>query len=364
MKRAYKIGLAALVAGGILILLAWVVEMRLGPGGLPLAGQTAAPGGKLPVISTVMPPISGVAEWINSGPLTAADLKGKVVLVDFWTYSCVNCLRELPVVVMWDEKYRADGLVVIGVHTPEFAFEKDPANVRAAVDRLGIKFPVAMDNDYATWNSFGNSYWPAAYLFDAQGRLRLTHFGEGDYEKTEQSIRGLLAEAGAKPSQPAASITPTADFGKIGTPETYIGYVREDALSSPELLLQDKPQRYSVPTMPAMNDLYLGGVWQVGPEFATLADAPGEVVIRYSASNANLVMGAPQPVRAEVLLDGQPVPAAARGSDLIEAGGRTYADVGGYKMYDLIDAKGNYGDHVLRVVFPTAGVQTYVFTFG
>ncbi len=364
MKRAFKIGLAAVAAAAVLVLMAWVVQMRLGSVNMLAPGQPPATGGKLPVISTTMPAIGGIAEWINSGPLTPADFKGKVVLVDFWTYSCINCLRELPNVVAWDEKYRADGLLVIGVHTPEFAFEKDASNVRAAVARLGIKFPVAMDNDYVTWNNFGNSYWPAAYLFDAQGRLRLTHFGEGEYAQTEQRIRELLAEAGAAPAQPAAPAPANVDFSRIGSPETYIGYNREDSLGSPEPLLQDQPQKYSVPGSPVLNTFYLGGTWQVGSEYATLQGAPGELVMRYSASNANLVMGSPQPMRAEVQLDGAPVPAGSRGPDLIEDSGRTYVEVGSYKMYDLIDAKGVYGAHTLRVLFPATGAQVYVFTFG
>ena len=213
------------------------------------------------------PDLSGATAWINSPPLTLASLRGKVVLIDFWTYSCINCLRTLPYIEAWNEKYKNSGLVIIGVHTPEFAFEKDESNVRKAVKDLGIVYPVAMDNNYQIWRSFNNEYWPAHYFIDAVGRIRFHHFGEGGYDESEQWIRTLLAEANHAPlpeagTKIAASGTEAApDSGDIRSPETYIGYDRAENFASPGGLDQDAPKLYQTPAVLTLNQWALAGRW-------------------------------------------------------------------------------------------------------
>lgn len=383
VKNGFLIGAAALAA---LVIMAWIVSLRIGDVQMPMpaaaninaafgtpsdlskialgaAGEGAA--APLPVLAASMPQFSGIADWLNSQPLTPDGLKGKVVLVDFWTYSCINCIRTLPYVISWYDKYKDKGLVIVGVHTPEFAFEKVETNVRAAMAQHAITYPVALDNDYGTWNAYSNQYWPAEYLFDAQGRLRHTHFGEGQYDETERDIQLLLDEAGASADVPVTDVRSTTDFGKIGSPETYIGYGRAEAFASPETLVQDGPQTYSAAAAPKRNAFYLVGTWTVEAERAMLDKAPGEIVYRFDASNANLVMGAPDGgVKAEVTLDGAPVPAAWRGADLEESGGATVVEVRGQRLYDLIDTKGEYGTHLLRIKFLAPGVEAYAFTFG
>ncbi len=368
MRRApLKIALTAAIA---LLAMALVVQWRLGRSAAlpPLAPddvrRTAA--GALPVLSEKMPEFSGIAEWINSEELTPAGLRGKVVLVDFWTYSCINCIRALPHVVALDQDYRRSGLQVVGVHTPEFAFEKDPANVRRAVARFGIEYPVALDNAYGTWNNYANRYWPAQYLFDVQGRLRYTSIGEGNHEETARAVQELLAEAGMNVEKEVA-VPPAAqvDFSRIGTPETYLGYERQELLGNREKFRRDQPQVFRAPADAERNRFYLDGTWTVAAERVVLEAGPGRILFRYEASNANLVMGAPEAgVRAEVRLDGQPVPAERRGADLRPDGGKTYVLIGDERLYSLIDARGDYAEHLLEIIFPEPGVAAYAFTFG
>ncbi|HTM67728.1 MAG TPA: thioredoxin family protein [Candidatus Binatia bacterium] len=383
IKRNFLIGAAA---AAVLVIMAAVVNLRLQGLQMPL-GELAnmnAPafgtpdqltkrvmdaGGAeakvLPVLAQAMPEFKGIKAWINSGPLTPADLKGKVVLVDFWTYSCINCIRSLPYVTSWHEKYKDKGFTVIGVHTPEFAFEKIESNVRDAVARNKITYPVAMDNDYGTWNAYGNQYWPAHYLFDVDGRLRHVHFGEGEYDETERDIQLLLEEAGKKVGGGMTEVPSTTDFSRIGTPETYVGYGRGDLFGSPEALKKDEPQNYVAPPDPPEGSFYLFGTWRVEEERAVFVGDTGGIAYRYQASNANLVMGAPGgKVRAEVTLDGAPVPAGLRGADVFEVDGRTYVDVSGQRLYSLIDAQGDYDSRTLRIKFLAPRVEAYAFTFG
>jgi len=269
-------------------------------------------------VEGVMPPLSGATTWINSPPLTREQLRGKVVVVDFWTYSCINCLRALPYVRAWAEKYKDQGLVVIGVHTPEFAFEKSEANVREAVARLGVAYPVAMDNDFAVWRAFKNQYWPAHYFIDAQGRIRHHHFGEGDYDGSERVIQQLLKEAGAADvasdlvQVQAQGAEAAADMAQLASPETYIGYARAENFRSPGGFARDAVKTYG-PAALQLNDWSLTGPWRVTREHAALTAPGGRLTFRFKARDLHLVMGPGQGdagVRFRVRIDG-----AAPGSD-------------------------------------------------
>ncbi|HTK04979.1 MAG TPA: thioredoxin family protein [Candidatus Eisenbacteria bacterium] len=384
VKKSFVIGAAA--AAGLVIMAA-IVNQRLGGVDMPLKGLENmnassfgtpeqltkrvmdAEGGAnaevLPVLAQTMPEFTDIKAWLNSPPLAAAGLKGKVVLVDFWTYSCINCIRTLPYVTSWHEKYKDKGFTVIGVHTPEFAFEKIESNVRDAIERHHITYPVAMDNDYGTWNAYNNQYWPAEYLFDAQGRLRHVNFGEGEYDVTERDIQLLLEEQGAKVDEGMTKVPSDVDFSQIGTPETYLGYGRAEYFGSPEPVKKDAPQTYSAPSAPRDGLFYLFGTWTIEEERAVLDAASGGIVYRYQASNANLVMGSAKgAVSAEVTLDGAPVPAGLRGADIVERDGKTYVEVSAERLYSLIDARGDYSTRTLRIRFLDAGVQAYAFTFG
>ena len=317
----------------------------------------------------VLPDLSGATAWINSPPLTPASLRGKVVLVDFWTYSCINCLRTLPYIKAWNEKYKDSGLVIIGVHTPEFAFEKDEANVRKAVKDLGITYPVAMDNDYRIWRSFNNEYWPADYFIDATGRIRFHHFGEGAYEESEQQIRTLLAEANHAP--PPGTATPIAasgveaapDSDDVQSPETYIGYARAQNFASPGGFNQDDPQLYQTPAELDLNQWALAGKWKDEDQVATSLDAGSSISFRFHARDLHLVLGPGadgKPVRFRVTLDGQ-VPGADHGVD-IDANG--YGVVTQNRLYQLVRQHGSIHDRTLRIEFLAPGVRAYSFTFG
>ncbi len=251
--------------------------------------------------------------WLTSPPLTTEELKGKVVLIDFWTYSCINCLRSIPYLEAWAEKYKADGLVVIGVHTPEFAFEKDPANVAKAIADLKITYPVAIDSNYAIWKAFHNEYWPAHYFIDANGSIRYHHFGEGKYAESEQVIQQLLREKNSNLGNSgfvkiSASGTEAApDFSDVESPETYIGYSRQQNYASPQEISRDTSRVYTARTRLSLNEWALAGDWDVGAEYAALEAAPGRVVFRFHARDLHLVLGPGKdgrPVRFRVLIDG------------------------------------------------------------
>ncbi|VWC51113.1 cytochrome c biogenesis protein DipZ [Burkholderia lata] len=325
----------------------------------------------LPVEGT-LPSLDGAVQWLNSPPLTAAGLRGKVVLVDFWTYSCINCLRTLPYTTAWARKYAPYGLVVIGVHAPEFAFERDIGNVKKAVHDLGIGYPVAIDNGYSIWRAFGNEYWPAHYFIDAQGRIRHHHFGEGEYAQSERAIQSLLAEAGHPEAlnvplglagAPAKGALAAADAVDVRSPETYVGYARAESFTSPGGVVRDAAHRYDAPAHPDLNDWGLAGTWQVGTERASLAAPSGRIVYRFHARDLHLVLGPGadgQPVRFRVTIDGA-APGAAHGTDVDAQG---YGTVTAQRLYQLVRQPGAIADRTFAIEFLDPGVNAYAFTFG
>jgi cytochrome c biogenesis protein CcdA/thiol-disulfide isomerase/thioredoxin len=326
-----------------------------------------------------LPSLSGAVQWLNSPPLTAEGLRGKVVVVDFWTYSCINCLRALPYVQAWAQKYRDQGLVVIGVHAPEFAFERNADNVKKAVHDLGIDYPVAIDNNYAIWRAFGNQYWPAHYFIDAQGRIRYHHFGEGEYAQSEQVIQQLLKEAGhsgvatatpgvttvanADADAVALGVKMSADNADMLSPETYIGYERADNFSSAGGESADKPRTYAAPARLSLNDWGLAGNWKVGAEHATLGAADGRIVYRFHARDLHLVLGPSadgKPVRFRVSIDGA-APGKDHGTDVAADGTGTVTE---QRLYQLVRQTGDVRDHTFAIEFLDPGVEAYSFTFG
>ncbi|MEI8393918.1 MAG: cytochrome c biogenesis protein DipZ [Rhodospirillaceae bacterium] len=340
---------------------------RLGPMPMP------APASPALSVEGAMPALTGATGWLNSRPLSTESLRGKVVLLDFWTYSCINCLRALPHVRAWAEAYKDAGLVVIGVHAPEFAFEKNPDNVARAVRELKLTYPVAIDNEYALWRAFDNHYWPAHYFIDAQGRIRGHHFGEGEYEHSEQIIRQLLAEAGhnafpGKFKLEASGVQAPTDFSAVRSPETYIGYQRAENFPAEGGLVRDRPHTYSVPPALNLNQWALAGRWTVDGESAVLNEAPGRIVFRFHARDLHLVLGhsvlgpgeAGKPVRFRVRLDGAP-PGLDRGTDVNEAGEGTIA---GQRLYQLIRQRDPGQDRTFEIEFLDTGVKAFAFTFG
>jgi cytochrome c biogenesis protein CcdA/thiol-disulfide isomerase/thioredoxin len=325
--------------------------------------------GELPVEGEI-PSFAGATLWLNSPPLTTEGLRGKVVMVDFWTYSCINCLRALPFVQGWYDKYKDHGLVVIGVHAPEFAFEKDPGNVRRAVADLKVTYPVALDNDYAIWQAFNNQYWPAHYFIDAAGRIRAHHFGEGNYDESEQTIRKLLTDAGNADLPPpgiaaakAVGVQAAADEAHDQSPETYVGYRRAERFASAGGFAQDETHGYAAPSEFKLNQWALSGSWNVDPEEALLASAPGKIWFRFYARDLHLVLGPSKdgkPVRFRVTLDGAP-PGANHGADT-DANGAGRID--GQRLYQLIRQSAVVGEHTFAIEFLDSGVQAYSFTFG
>ena len=328
--------------------------------------EPAAPESALPVLGS-FPSLAGAAGWLNSPPLDPASLRGKVVVIDFWTYSCINCLRAIPYVRAWWEKYKDEGLVVIGVHSPEFAFEHDVDNVRKAVGNLKITYPVAIDNDFTIWRAFDNEYWPAHYFIDAKGRIRHAHFGEGKYDESERVIQQLLAEAGHRVPGGVVAVNASGaeaaqDAGEDKSPETYIGYFRAQKFASSGGEVHDAPHDYAAPK-PALNEWGLTGDWTVGMQHATLNEKGGGLVYRFHARDLHLVLGpgkGGKPVRFRVTIDGAP-PGASRGSDVDEAGNGV---VTGQRLYQLIRQSGPIKDRTFEVQFLDPGVEAYVFTFG
>jgi cytochrome c biogenesis protein CcdA/thiol-disulfide isomerase/thioredoxin len=321
------------------------------------------------ISDSAQPDLSGATAWINSPPLTLASLRGKVVLVDFWTYSCINCLRTLPYIKAWNEKYKDSGLVIIGVHTPEFPFEKNESNVREAVKDLGVLYPVPMDNDYKIWQSFNNEYWPADYFIDATGNVRFHHFGEGAYEESEQWIRTLLKEANHAPipatmAKVAASGTEAApDADDVQSPETYIGYARAENFASPGGFHQNDAQVYKTPDGLKLNQWALNGNWKDEDQLATSVAADAGISFRFHARDLHLVLGPPadaKAVRFRVTIDGH-APGADHGLDTDAEG---YGTVTGDRLYQLIRQRGNIQDRTFRVEFLAPGVRAYSFTFG
>ncbi|MBD9540935.1 MULTISPECIES: cytochrome c biogenesis protein DipZ [Ensifer] len=315
------------------------------------------------------PSLDGAVQWLNSKPLTPAELRGKVVLVDFWTYSCINCIRTIPYVRAWAEKYRDQGLVVIGVHAPEFAFEKQIGNVEKAVRDFKITYPVAIDNNFAIWRAFSNSYWPAHYFIDAEGQIRYTHFGEGDYEGSERVIQDLLAEAAGKKKAEDDLVKPDArgaeaspDLARLGSGETYVGYARAANFVSPEGVSANTSARYTV-GKPGLNEWGLTGNWTVGAEEARLNEAGGGITYRFRARDLHLVLGTGaggRPVPFQITIDGV-APGADHGADIDAAGKGT---VTATRLYQLVRQSGAARERTFEIRFLAPGAEAFVFTFG
>lgn len=315
-----------------------------------------------------MPELDGATGWLNSGPLSSASLRGKVVLVNVWTYTCINSLRELPYMRGWAAKYTEAGLVVLGVHSPEFSFEKELENVGPAAREQGITYPVAVDSDFRIWRAFDNHYWPADYYIDGKGRIRYRHFGEGDYEECERVIQELLIENGAKlPDQKtitnAADGIQAAPSGDIGSPETYVGYRMAERFALPGRLAWDEPKVYTPPGRPSLNQWGLSGLWKVGGESGELQQTPGKIVFRFHSRDLHLVM-APgkkgEAIRYRVMLDGA-VPGESHGVDTAPDGA---GEVSEPRLYQLIRQKGRVEDRTFEIEFLDPGVMAVVFTFG
>ncbi|MBA2078977.1 MAG: cytochrome C biogenesis protein [Rhodanobacter sp. 68-29] len=347
------------------------LEQKLIDAVRPMPAANAAParqpGAALPVEGT-LPSLAGATGWLNSAPLTPAALRGKVVLVDFWTYSCINCLRSLPYIDAWYDKYKDHGLVVIGVHSPEFAFEKNPDNVAAAVKRLDVRYPVALDSDYAIWKGFNNEYWPADYFIDAQGRIRHHYFGEGGYTEGEDAIRELLAEAGYKnlpggyvqPGAKGAQAASSGDYDR--SPETYVGYARADNFASGQVA-HDDAFDYRTPAQLATHQWGLAGRWTVHAQDATLDAANGSISYRFRGRDLHLVLGPGsdgKPVRFRITLDGH-APGADHGMDTDAEGNGT---ITAQRLYQLVRQAHGNGERTFTITFLDPGVRAYAFTFG
>ena len=331
----------------------------------PAGLHTASAG--LPVEGR-LPSFDGATGWLNSPPLTPADLRGKVVLVNFWTYTCINWLRQLPYVRAWAERYKDHGLVVLGVHTPEFPFEHDLDNVRRAVKDMRVEYPVAVDSDYEVWRAFDNHFWPALYFADAEGRIRHHYFGEGEYQQSEMVLQQLLTEAGSDPgrglvSPEARGIEAPADWDDLRTGENYTGYERTLGFASPGGIRRDRSHMYGVPGGLGLNEWALAGAWTAG-EQATRADAPDAgIVYRFQARDVHVVMGPAVPggsVRYQVLLDGEP-PGPASGGDVDDRGQGTVVE---QRLHQLIRQPGRVSERTVEITFLDLGAEVYAFTFG
>jgi thiol-disulfide isomerase/thioredoxin len=316
-----------------------------------------------------LPPFSGATGWLNSPPLTTEELRGKVVLVDFWTYTCINWLRTLGYVRAWFEKYADQGLVVVGVHTPEFTFERDADNVRDAVKDMRVEYPVALDSDYAIWEAFSNRYWPAVYIADAAGRIRHHHFGEGGYEECERIIQQLLREAGGDEvpddlvSVADEGFEAQADWANLESPETYLGYEQAQRFASPGGAERNEPHTYVAPDQLKLNQWALSGDWTVERGPCVLNKAAGRIAFRFHARDVNLVMGPPNrgtSVPFRVLVDGE-APGAAHGVDVDEQGRGIVAQ---QRLYQLVREPGSITDRTFEITFVAPGVEAYAFTFG
>jgi len=322
----------------------------------------------LPVEGRI-PGFDGATGWLNSAPLSPASLRGKVVLVDFWTYTCINWLRTLGYVRAWAEKYEDQGVVVVGVHTPEFPFEHDVDNVRQAAMDLRVEYPIALDSDYAVWRAFSNQYWPAVYIADTEGRIRHHHFGEGGYEECERVIQQLLHEAGHEDigddlvSVADDGFEAQADWTNLESPETYLGYEQAQNFASPGGAEFDEPRTYAAPDPLSLNRWALSGDWTVAQKASVLNRADGRIAFRFHARDVNLVMGPPSrdtSVPFRVLVDGEP-PGAAHGLDVDEGGRGTLSE---QRLYQLVRERGSITDRTFEITYLAPGVEAYCFTFG
>jgi thiol-disulfide isomerase/thioredoxin len=316
-----------------------------------------------------LPPFDGATGWLGSEPLTPEGLRGRVVAVQFWTYTCVNWLRTLPYVRKWADKYQEHGLSVIGVHTPEFGFERNVENVITAAKDMGVDYPIAVDSNYAVWRAFANRFWPALYIADGQGRIRYHHFGEGEYAMSEMVIQQLLSEAGEEDFDPTlASVEPegtevAADWDDLRTPETYLGYGRASGFASADGERFDEPHDYPEPSGLGLNEWAPSGVWTLAGHAAVLDEDPGRIAIRFHARDVNLVMGPAErgtSVPFRVLIDGEP-PGAAHGTDVDEQGNGTVLE---QRLYQLIRQEKPIADRLFEIEFLDTGVEAYCFTFG
>jgi thiol-disulfide isomerase/thioredoxin len=335
---------------------------------MTMVQQTRSPVTRLP-LEGEMPSLAGATTWLNSEPLTPAGLRGHVVLVEFWTYTCINWLRLQPYVRAWADKYRNRGLVVIGVHAPEFGFEKNLDNVRRAAKELRVDYPIAVDNEHAIWRAFDNQYWPALYFVDAKGQIRHHKFGEGGYVESEGVIQQLLAEAGQSGvadsvvSVAGRGVEAAADWGSLESPENYVGYGRTENFSSPGGAVQDTRHRYDPPKELRLNQWALSGEWTMKREATVLQKPGGRILYRFHGRDLHLVMGPGSggaPVRFRVLIDGQP-PGAAHGSDLDDRG---YGTAREQRLYQLIRQPEPIADRQVEIEFLDPGVEVYAFTFG
>jgi thiol-disulfide isomerase/thioredoxin len=314
---------------------------------------------------TPAPELVGIEAWINSEPLTISELRGKVVLVDIWTYTCINCIRTLPHIKAWNEKYKDDGLVIIGVHSPEFAFEKELENVKAAVEKHGIKYPVALDNNHETWRAFKNSYWPRKYLIDVKGNIRYDHIGEGGYDETEKVIQELLNEAGEEVSGEISAPEKTTDvnFSSIGTPELYLGYrFARVNLGNEQGFIPDKTVEYIVPEGDIdANIVYVEGQWKNNVDNLELTSAEGKVLLKYTARSVNIVAGpSDKAVTTSIKLDGKAIKTADSGSDVEKA----VANIDSQRMYNVVNNEEGYVTRVFELDIKGKGFKLYTFTFG
>jgi cytochrome c biogenesis protein CcdA/thiol-disulfide isomerase/thioredoxin len=377
---------AAVIVGAIAIALGWdtglltkfsfvntakAEEHLIGSLGTPKPAFVPVSAAAPPVLPDEgpMPDLNGAVGWINSPPLSSKSLRGKVVMIDFWTYSCINCLRALPYVEGWATKYKDAGLVVIGVHTPEFAFEKERSNVEKAVRDLKITYPVAIDSDYKIWEAFNNQYWPAHYFIDGKGRIRAHHFGEGGYDESERVIQQLLKENGATSlaggvlNVNATGAEAASDARNVGSPETYVGYKRAANFASAEPIAKDSRKTYSPQPRLSLNQWALGGSWKLGEESAVLQSVPGKIVFRFHARDLHLVLGPSKngkPIRFTVKIDGT-APGDDHGADTDASGAGT---VQGNRLYQLIRQKGAVEDRTFEIDFLDPGVEAFAFTFG
>jgi thiol-disulfide isomerase/thioredoxin len=315
-----------------------------------------------------LPDLGGAVAWLNSAPLGGKPLRGKVVLVNFWTYSCINSLRELPYIESWAAKYKDSGLVVIGVHAPEFTFERERANVENAVHELQVVFPVAIDSNHTIWQAFHNEYWPADYFIDGKGRIRHHHFGEGEYGESERVIQELLKENGATGVDESmvrisANGVKAAPSGDVQSPETYVGYGQAERFASPEGLAHDSRKTYSRPARPSLNEWGFGGLWNSGAESGLLQGTSGKIVFRFHARDLHMVLGPAKngkAVRFKVTLDG-----AAPGADSgVDSGADGTGVVQEPRLYQLIRQKGRIQDRTFEIEFLDPGAQAFSFTFG
>lgn len=338
----------------------WISATALVAGVVVTASTTADEGR--------MPDLDGAVKWFNSAPLSGKSLRGKVVLVNVWTYSCINSLRELPYMKAWGAKYKDAGLVVIGVHTPEFGFEKETANVERATGELKVTYPIAIDSNYAIWRAFNNEYWPANYFIDGKGRIRHHYFGEGDYAESERVIQELLKENGANGLDGSTVSISAGGVGAppgedVRSPETYVGYRRAEHFASPERMPQDARKTYSSPMRPSLNQWALSGPWSVGAEYAVLQSGPGRIVFRFHSRDLHMVLGTPRggvPVRFRVTLDG----VAPGDNHEVDSGPDGSGEVREPRLHQLVRQQGRVQDRTFEVDFLDPGVEAFSFTFG